>query len=96
MGLFNELVLERADPESGIFTQRIVQFKWGDLWDYRYRLGDIIRHENQENGGTVTVPGIASGDCAFFKVILKNWRLDDAVEISEREYDDLCKRVLGR
>jgi hypothetical protein len=45
MGLFNVLRIDDNCPLCGISQQMEIQFKYGEVRQYQYRLGDMIRPE---------------------------------------------------
>src|SRR5687768_5264007 len=68
MGAFNRLLTTVACPRCGGETTLAIQFKYGDTWQYDYRLGDSLRWGGNDVGKPgqrrVVVDGIAES-CAM-------------------------------
>lgn len=65
--IVNLLRLESECPACGKAGEFVLQFRYGDVWRHRYRLGDMIRF----SGGETDV-----GSPGFSKVVLAaqlNW-----------------------
>ena len=43
MGAFNRLRAEARCPNCGQTMKQVIQFKFGDTWQYDYDLGDTLR-----------------------------------------------------
>lgn len=54
MGAFNTLSLEETCPACGEKVKVRVQFKYGDTWQYGYKIGDQIRW----GGNDIGKPGL--------------------------------------
>ena len=55
MSAFNRLHAEVRCPNCGDSSKQLIQFKFGDVWQYDYQLGDILRW----GGNAVGRPGLA-------------------------------------
>ncbi|KAF0099338.1 MAG: hypothetical protein FD163_835 [Hyphomonadaceae bacterium] len=89
MGLYNELIVE--DPDLGKFD---IQFKFGELWLYKYKIGDCLRLADSQMGlkhGVYIASGIAniSGTYYYFKITFRDAIIIKYEQISESEYDIL-------
>lgn len=89
MGIYNELMVESA--EFGEFS---IQFKFGELWLHKYKIGDAIKFTESQNKfklGVNYVPGIAEilGKFTFFRITVETGRIIEFEEISETQFDDL-------
>lgn len=66
MSAFNTVVVPWTDPRSGQTTDLRIQFKFGDTWQYEYRVGDVIRWGGNDIGPKgakyVVVDGCLEGD----------------------------------
>ncbi|MBZ5858558.1 hypothetical protein [Flavihumibacter profundi] len=72
MSSFNILIAEIACPSCGNKSQVRIQFKFGNTWQLKYRVGDIITWGGNDTGspnlGQVKVYGIIeSSTCPFCK-----------------------------
>jgi hypothetical protein len=47
---FNRVFVEQACPHCGAVIDRAYQFKYGDTWQYDYRLGDTLRWGGNDRG----------------------------------------------
>lgn len=54
MGAFNRLRAEARCPNCGQTMKQVIQFKFGDTWQYDYDLGDTLRW----GGNDVGRPGL--------------------------------------
>lgn len=85
MGAFNELLVEQDGREIAI------QFKAGERWQHRYRLGDAIAPGFEDLSGTVVTSGIAGGaggaPWRYFSITLVDGVLQSYREIDEAAYE---------
>lgn len=56
MGAFNTVLVSAQCPSCGVQGDVRVQFKYGDRWQYAYRVGDALKW----GGNDLGVPGMAS------------------------------------
>ena len=71
MGLYNELIVE--DPDLGKFD---IQFKFGELWLYKYKIGDCPNAEklSKETLNLPTHINISIEDAQRIVNFLKKWK----------------------
>ncbi|UFP94208.1 hypothetical protein [Gloeobacter morelensis] len=50
MGAFNVVKVERTCPSCNETVELRVQFKYGDTWQYEYRIGDRLRWGGNDTG----------------------------------------------
>ena len=50
MGAFNSLDVTIDCPACRMTAQREIQFRYGAVWQYRYRLGDVLRWDRDHVG----------------------------------------------
>ena len=66
MGAFNTITAPVACPNCGVVSEFEVQFKYGDVWQHHYRVGDPLRWGGNDVGQPgfqeVVVEGIG-GPC---------------------------------
>lgn len=67
MGAFNTLIAELHCPRCGQAFEDRVQFKYGDTWQFEYRLGDTLRWGGSDFGKPgakkVVVDGCPENGC---------------------------------
>jgi len=67
MGAFNTVKSEASCPFCGNKQEWTIQFKYGNCWQYKYRIGDKIRWGGNKKGsnvvGNVRTGGIAEENC---------------------------------
>jgi hypothetical protein len=67
MGAFNTVKAEATCPYCSNTQLWTVQFKYGNCWQFEYRIGKKIRwggnKKGQNVGGNVRTPGIAEEPC---------------------------------
>ena len=66
MGAFNTMVAKLTCPHCGQRSAFELQFKFGDTWQYQYKVGDRLRWGGNDHG-TAGLPCVfveAIGDCA--------------------------------
>jgi hypothetical protein len=98
MSAFNTVVqpAEELCPRCGSLTQRRVQFKYGDTWQYEYAVGDRISWGGNDVGVPATLVKVLSyqEDCpvcgydfgGVFHVIVGNGIIEDVVPGTTRPY----------
>jgi hypothetical protein len=63
MGLFNILTVDAKCPWCGKESSMEVQFKYGKLWQYKYKIGDPITWATERQAKSVkqrvSIPGVA-------------------------------------
>jgi hypothetical protein len=68
MGAFNTVTVQGACPFCGHPAEWTVQFKYGNCWQFAYRIGDRLRwggnKKGRNVGGRVRTDGIVEGRCA--------------------------------
>lgn len=73
MGAFNTISVTAECPFCKHSQDWTVQFKYGDCWQYSYRIGDKLRwggNDKGENvGGKVRTDGISSEPCEICKTV---------------------------
>lgn len=66
MGAFNRLIFQRKDPISGQSSYLAVQFKYGNKWQYDYKVGGKLRWGGNDEGrpgaGRVVVDAVLEED----------------------------------
>ena len=67
MSAFNNVLTQSCCPFCNHNQKWSVQFKYGDCWQFDYKIGDVLRwggNDYGENvGGNVRTEGIASESC---------------------------------
>ena len=67
MGSFNTVRAEAACPHCGRTYPVVVQFKYGNTWQFEYEIGDAIRWGGNDIGErgarSVVVAGVAETRC---------------------------------
>lgn len=89
MGLYNELIYD--SPKYGTID---IQFKFGERWLHKYKLGDEIifrAHQDDQKIGLKHVFGITivndDKNVVYYKIIFLDGKIIDAIEIDEKEAD---------
>jgi hypothetical protein len=96
MGAFNTVTIDYKCQKCGQMISMIIQFKYGDVWQHQYRVGDMIKWNKNnvgEPGHKRVVIEAFSEDCPIcgnlgqdFEVWLENDRIID-VKPSGGEFD---------
>src|SRR5262249_30183452 len=67
MGAFNTIKAESACPFCGKTQVWTIQFKYGNCWQFEYKIGDKLRWGGNKKGrkvnGNIRTEGIAEGSC---------------------------------
>lgn len=97
MGAFNELKASVSCPICKEENEFAIQFKYGDTWQYEYKIGDILKWGGNDIGKNnvkiVAVEGLG-GPCPKcgtrflnFEIEIKNDRIDNVKGLDhEKEY----------
>lgn len=85
MGAYNTVTAKLICPRCGALNDAVVQFKLGQLWQHKYRIGDrlIVGKDAEASPGTTCTDGIAEDPCVMCQFGLANeeeWDCDVRVE----------------
>ncbi len=93
MSAFNTVIVTWKDSKSGQSKDLRIQFKFGDTWQYEYRIGDRIKWGGNDIGSKnakyVVVDGCLEGTppegCGEdFEVYIRNSTIEKVLPASER------------
>lgn len=89
MGAFNTVTAPWTDPATGNSHQLTVQFKYGDVWQHEYQIGDTLNWGGNDVGRRedrrVVVDGVLEGEPSIlgvpedFEVHIVNNKIDRVI-----------------
>jgi hypothetical protein len=82
MGAFNTLSIEWLNTKSGKKFDVVLQFKYGEVWQYEYKIGDVLKWGDVSEGDRfareVLIEAIVENDFEenglpeYFEILLKD------------------------
>ena len=91
MSAFNRVLVGQPCPHCGAVVERAYQFKFGDTWQYDYRLGDRLRWGGNDRG----TPGLSSAATECVPEACVRCGFDEDAVYVIRIENDLLVDVVG-